>query len=181
MIKIEEQVRLEEVISDLKSLLCHAIYPMTRRKINDVIWELQSQLQEVRYRIEAKLDTIKINEVDVEIPYAMTNMDNLTPMYHGGVLYYIDKSGKLKDDGSYSWYHFAWIKHNENKFTKLVLKTMGGDAYGERLYADTYHYRHPADYAHYNSRRLASSKSYQAYIDFILSQLDRPKDENRDE
>ncbi|MBU7316012.1 hypothetical protein [Paenibacillus oleatilyticus] len=145
-----------------------------RQALSDAVYKLNRKIKDEQNRLNCKFETKLIDNVKYEIPQCMKekNFNKFTLKVNGEVLYLIDKRKKMDEDMSYHWYHYAWIP-NGNKYTKLLVRTLGGDKYGDRYFAETFHYKHPADDFPYQNRRLAlDNKSYKLHIEYILNELD---------
>lgn len=163
--EIEE---IKEVCKSMKSKI-------GKNYLSDAVYKLKKKIDDEQNRIDTQLKVKVINGKEYSLPACIHNGYDLHKYYLkvvGDVLYLIDKRGKLDEDNSYHWWHYAWIP-NGNKYTKLLVRTLGGDRFGDRYFAETDHYKHPADRYPYQNRRLAhDNKTYKTHIEYILNELD---------
>lgn len=163
----KEVEEIKQLSKSLKSLA-------GRQALSDAVYKLNRKIKDEQNRLNCKFDIKLIDGIKYEIPQCIkgTDISKYTLKVNGDVLYLIDKRKKIDKDMSYHWGHYAWIP-NGNKHTKLLVRTLGGDKYGDRYFAETFHYKHPADDFSYQKRHLApDNKTYKLHIEYILNELD---------
>lgn len=163
----EEVEELKKKRSELKS-------QEGKMALSQAIRKLNKKISDEENRINSKLNKVTIDGKEYIIPSSFNwgGFDKYTLKLDGDVLYVIDKTGVLDKDGSYHWYHYAWIPQTKNKFARLTLRTLGKDIYGDRCFAEVSYFKHPADrYSYLNKNISPRGNTYKQYIEFILQEL----------
>lgn len=143
--------------------------------------ELISKIEDEERRLTKQLRRIAIDGVETEIPESMSEFNGLKFHIHEGTLYLIEREKKLtKDeyphlnshtDTEFHWHSYAWIP-NGGKFSKLCVRMLGGDRFGDRIFCSATHYKHPSDWHPYMETHLRiDSHFYRPYVEHILQEV----------
>ncbi|WP_336786881.1 hypothetical protein [Paenibacillus sp. MMO-177] len=168
-----EDKELDKLREDHTALM--ADYEIVKSKqakgaIARVVREIDTKIQEEERRRSAVLKTRIVDGVEMQIPRSMYKHDHTRFHHHGGILYLIEDNGKRDADGSFHRHHYAWVP-NGHKFTKLCVRTLGGDRYGNRAYINATHYKHPSDdWSYMETHVRFDSHQYRPYIEHILKE-----------
>lgn len=161
-------------IKEIKELYDRASSRTARTALSDASYSLQKKVRDEENRINSELKILTINGKSYQMPVSFGNWwggDKYTITAVDDVFYALDETGKLDNDGSYHDTHYAWVP-NEKKFTKLSVRTLGGDRFGDRYFAEAAHFKHPADPYPYQKRVVSpTNSSYKIHIDYILDKL----------
>lgn len=175
-------------LEEMKSTIAHmeadfdaVRSPYSKRAIRNAFHDIKKKIEEEEARLNKKLDTRIIDGVEIEIPASMNEYNRLNFHAHEGILYLIERKKKFtKDehphlsifsDTEFHWFSYAWIP-NGNKFSKLCVRMIGGDAYGDRVFTSAQHYKHPADQFGYMETHLKiNSPFYRPYVEHILQEV----------
>ncbi|MFD0587663.1 hypothetical protein ACFQZE_06585 [Paenibacillus sp. GCM10027627] len=143
--------------------------------INNALYELKKKIDAEQHREDATLEKLIQNGIEYKIPRAFNwweSRENFKMMANGEVLYVIDASGRLDEDGSYHWHHYAWIPQAANKYAKLCVRTLGGDRFNDRYFLEVKYYKHPVDPYPYLSKHLSyNNQTYKLFVEYILKEL----------
>lgn len=116
--------------------------------IRDKIWR-----EEMDERNKERLNCEVVDGQEVVIPYFMNGLgeDKFFKIIDGD-LYALPKQFKRKEDGSFHTWAYVYIKTDENKHIRLVVRMLGGDTYGNRIFTESIYFKKPESFQHYYSK-----------------------------
>ncbi|MFE4571382.1 hypothetical protein [Paenibacillus chitinolyticus] len=145
-----------------------------RNGIRDALYILKKKIDAEEIRVNSDLKKVDIGGVIYNLPTSFSNRGlDLKCLYSvGEVLYFIDESNIYDSDGSYCWHHYAWVPQRKDKFVRLLVRTLGGDRFGDRFFTETSYYKHPADpYPYMTKHVYVDNRTYRPHVKFIINKI----------
>lgn len=107
------------------------------RVIKNKIWNEEHDRQN-----KSRLKTEIIDGVEIVIPEFMSGLgEEYTFKYANNVLYALPIKYVEDEDGSFHEYVYAYSKENENKHMRLLVRLLGGDRFGDRIFTEVNYYK----------------------------------------
>lgn len=81
------------------------------------------------------------------------------------------------DFNDFHYYAYAYIKESEDKHVKLLVRLLGGDEYGDRIYTDSYYYKKLESTDHYFSKSYGKNNrfpdKFNKQVDTIIEEFNK--------
>jgi len=107
------------------------------RVIKNKIWD-----EEYDERNRNRLETRVIDGVEIVIPEFMSSLgEDYKYKFSDNVLYALPTKYVEDEDGSFHEYIYAYSKENENKHVRLLVRLLGGDKFGDRIFTEANYYK----------------------------------------
>ncbi|PPA84979.1 hypothetical protein C4A75_09385 [Brevibacillus laterosporus] len=138
--------------------------------INDAFKTVNKKLYIIESREKTKLETKMIDNHKVTIPKGLYSNKNAVYYYGNGVIYQISKP-RFDQDKSFHMINCVWIDE-ENRQTKLIVRTLGGDNYGDRYFLEASYFKDIRDEYSYLTKVISRSNyKYKEYVEKGLAYI----------
>ncbi|KOS61548.1 hypothetical protein FJQ98_16025 [Lysinibacillus agricola] len=89
-----------------------------------------------------RLKTKTIDGVEIVIPEFISGLDDDYEFKHvDNTLYALPSKCSKDEDGSFHEYVYAYIKENDNKHVRFLVRLLGGDRFGDRIFTEANYYK----------------------------------------
>lgn len=140
---LKEQLTSIEVFRDTyktsttEDKYLHNELSKTIRVIKNKIWN-----EEYDESNKSRLKTKTVDGVEVIIPEFMSCLDdNYTYKYIDDTLYALPTVCSKDNDNTFHEYVYAYIKENDNKHVRFLVRLLGGDRFGDRIFTEANYYK----------------------------------------
>lgn len=107
------------------------------RVVKSKIWHEEYD-EQLKNRLEVKI----IDGVKLVIPEFMSGLgEDCRFKYIDGVLYALPIKCKVGEDNSFHEYAYIYSKENEDKHVRLIVRLLGGDRFGNRIFTEANYYK----------------------------------------
>lgn len=107
------------------------------RVVKSKIWHEEAEEQR-KNRLETKI----IDGVKVVIPEFMNGLgEECKFKYVDAVLYALPIKCQRDEDNSFHEYAYIYSKENEDKHVRLIVRLLGGDKFGDRIFTEANYYK----------------------------------------
>ncbi|AYB37614.1 hypothetical protein [Brevibacillus laterosporus] len=138
--------------------------------INDAFKTVNKKLYIIESREKTKLETKMIDNHKVTIPKGLYSNKNAVYYYGNGVIYQISKP-RFDQDKSFHMINCVWIDE-VNRQTKLIVRTLGGDNYGDRYFLEAGYFKDIRDEYPYLTKAIRRSNyKYKEYVEKVLAYI----------
>lgn len=166
--QIEDLKKVREILDqmdiDVKSK------KLARSCLSKGIRQLNSELNTVEQRERTKLETFESNGELIEIPRGLMRNGDVDYLYEDSAIYQFKKP-HLDKDGSMHLWHYVWLDEGK-KQTKLLVRTLGKDKYGDRYYLKTSYYKDKKDAYPYMKKYIdANNQKYKIYVNTVIEYI----------
>jgi hypothetical protein len=175
-----EQIALASMKLDLQHLRADYERVHTshaRRAVSSAVSDLSDKVQAMERRLMSVLPTLVIDGVEISMPKGMQCYEGQRHHVQNGILFILEQRKGTREAGTFakgtefSWYNYAWLP-NGNKFSKLCVRMLGGDGYGDRIQCSVTHYKHPSDQHCYMETQIyPHSHFYKPYVEYIIKEI----------
>ncbi|MGE7840645.1 hypothetical protein ACQKNX_07630 [Lysinibacillus sp. NPDC093712] len=121
-------------------------------EISKLVGAVRSKIWNEEYdeRNKNRLETKIIDGVKVIIPEFMNGLgEDCKFKYVDNVLYALPIKCSIDKDNSFHEYAYVYSKENENKHTRLIVRLLGGDKFGNRIFTEANYYKKVESYNKY--------------------------------
>ncbi|MED1665682.1 hypothetical protein [Brevibacillus laterosporus] len=138
--------------------------------ISDAFKTVNKKLYIIESREKTKLETKMIDNHQVTIPKGLYSNKNTVYYYEDGVIYQISIP-RFDQDKSFHMINCVWIDE-VNRQTRLIVRTLGGDSYGDRYSLEASYYKDIRDDYPYLTKVIRSSNyKYKEYVEKVLEYI----------
>ncbi|MGG1444923.1 hypothetical protein ABE354_23310 [Brevibacillus laterosporus] len=138
--------------------------------VSDALKTVNKKLYIIESREKTKLETKMIDNHKVTIPKGLYSNKNAVYYYEDGVIYQISKP-RYDKDKSFHMINCVWIDE-VNRQTKLTVRTLGGDSYGDRYFLEASYYKDIRDDYPYLTKVIRRSNyKYKEYVEKVLEYI----------
>ncbi|MFB0831457.1 hypothetical protein ACEU2D_17875 [Brevibacillus laterosporus] len=138
--------------------------------ISDAFRTVNKKLYIIESREKTKLTTKMINNHQVTIPRGLYSNKNSVYYYEDGVIYQISIP-RFDQDKSFHMINCVWIDE-VNRQTRLIVRTLGGDSYGDRYFLEASYYKDIRDdYPYLTKVMRRSNDKYKQYVEKVLAYI----------
>lgn len=135
---------------------------------------------------KSRLKTEVFDDVEIVIPEFMNGFgEEYQYKLIDSDLYVIPTNYKEDKDGSFHQWAYAYIKENENKHTRLTVRVLGNDKYGDRIFTEAEFYKKVESDFRYSSKNYGKNdrfpEKFRKQVETIIAEyrkLDGVKDFN---
>jgi hypothetical protein len=143
---------------------------LARSGLSDEIRALKKQLDTINTREQTKLDTFKNGDKTITIPKGLYRDRGIEYRFEDGVIYQFKKPHPDKD-GTLHLYHYVWLDEGKRQ-TKLLVRTLGRDKYGDRYFLETNYYKDKRDLYPYLTKGIdPNNQKYKKYANKVIEYM----------
>lgn len=113
-------------------------------EISKLVGAVRSKIWNEEYdeRNKKRLETKLIDGVKVVIPEFMNGLgEDCKFKYIDSVLYALPIKCSIDKDNSFHEYAYVYSKENDNKHVRLIVRLLGGDKFGNRIFTEANYYK----------------------------------------
>lgn len=141
-----------------------------RLALTTEIRQLERELEIIHRRENEKLRTEEIDGEQIEIPSGLLYNGTVDYQYVNGVIYQLKKP-KLEKDGGLHLHHYVWLDEGKRQ-TKLLVRTLGKDSYGDRYFLRASYYKDKRDEYPYMKKGIDPyNQKYKKHVDKVIEYI----------
>lgn|GEM_PF-5810293 len=132
-------------------------------ELSKLVGAVRSKIWNEEYdeRNKDRLETKVIDGIEVVIPEFMSGLgEDCKFKYVDDILYALPIECSVDKDNSFHEYAYVYSKENENKHVRLIVRLLGGDKFGDRIFTEANYYKKVESYNKYLNKNYGKDDRF---------------------